>query len=67
MVRANGAPLRPEQKSLVLLQEVIVSISQSGDLVVDPFAGTYSTAVACLTILHDELRRFLECEADLAC
>lgn len=42
--------LRPQQKPLALLQELIARFSQPRDTVVHLFAGTFSTAAACATI-----------------
>lgn len=60
--------LRPEQKCLFLLKELICRFSQAGDIVVDPFGGTFSTAIACFT-LDSEIgkRRFIGCEKDTVC
>jgi len=57
--------LRPEQKSLALLKELIARFSQPGDLVVDLFAGTFSAAIACFSLPNH--RRFVGCELDPAC
>ena len=54
--------LRPEQKLVGLLQELTGRFSHQGDLVVDLFAGTFSTAVACLNMRHGQYRRFVGCE-----
>jgi site-specific DNA-methyltransferase (adenine-specific) len=37
----------PAQKPIMLLERLIRLSSNEGDLVVDPFAGSFSTAVAC--------------------
>jgi len=37
----------PTQKPVKLLEKILKSITNVGDLVLDPFAGTGSTAVAC--------------------
>ena len=57
--------LRNEQKPLALLKELICRFSQPGDLVVDLFSGSFSTALACLQLEHR--RRFVGCEQDNAC
>ena len=57
--------LRPEQKSLDLLKELISRFSQPGDLVVDMFAGTFATALACLQL--PKHRCFVGCEPDDGC
>ena len=60
--------LRPEQKCVSLLKELISRFSQAGDIVVDPFAGTFSTAIACFTLDKDNgARRFIGCEKDAVC
>ena len=57
--------LRPEQKPLLLLQELISRYSKSGDIVVDFFAGTFSTAVAAASL--PEHRVFIGTELDKGC
>ena len=57
--------LRNEQKPLALLKELICRFSQPGDIVVDMFSGTFSTAVACFQL--KERRRFVGCEQDMVC
>lgn len=59
-----GKWLRPEQKSLALLEELIQRFSQPGDIVVDPFAGTFSTAVACLRVPLGQYRLAVCCDTD---
>ena len=48
----SGRPLmlRPEQKSVALLQTIIGKYTQPGDLVFDPFAGSFSTGRACMLL-----------------
>lgn len=47
--RATGRTVRhPSEKPVALLRELIESSSRQGDLVLDPFAGVGSTAVAAL-------------------
>lgn len=50
----------PSEKPVQLLAELVESSSRTGDVVLDPFAGSGSTAVAC--ILRD--RRYLTIEKD---
>ena len=59
--------LRPQQKPLALLQELIARFSQPQDTVVDLFAGTFSTAAACATMPGGLFRRFVGCEVDAEC
>ena len=61
----SATKLRAEQKPILLLQELISRFSQPGDVVVDFFAGTFSTAAACLTLPNH--RRFVGCEKDNDC
>lgn len=51
--------LRPQQKPLALLQELIARFSQPRDTVVHLFAGTFSTAAACATIPGGLFRCFV--------
>lgn len=62
---ASGAPLRPEQKNVKLLRELISRFSAPGDTVVDLFAGTFSTAVAALTV--PQHRFFAGCDLSGLC
>ncbi len=57
--------VRPEQKALPLLQELVSRFSQPGDLVVDFFAGSFSTAVACFSV--PQHRIFVGCEVEEDC
>jgi len=59
--RANPH-LHPIQKPVPLLEWLINSYTNPGDLVLDPFMGSGSTGVACL----NRGRRFLEIELDPA-
>jgi len=57
--------LRPEQKNVALIRELVEQYSNPGDTVVDRFAGTFSTAKACLSV--EKARRFVGCDADPNC
>ena len=64
-LRARGTSgsirmVRPEQKSRELLKEIIARFTRPGDLVADFFAGTFSTAAACITL--PKHRKFIGCE-----
>lgn len=61
----KSMPLRCEQKSIALMQELICRFSQPNDIVLDTFAGTFSTAVASVQL--SQPRRFIGCEADVEC
>ena len=37
----------PTQKSLDLLKRIVIASTNEGDLVLDPFAGSCTTGVAC--------------------
>ena len=41
----NGIKLHPTQKPLKLIQQVLLTASKKGDLVLDPFIGSGTTAV----------------------
>jgi DNA modification methylase len=43
---ANGIKSHPTQKPLKLIQQILLSASKKGDLVLDPFIGSGTTAVA---------------------
>lgn len=46
------------EKPVKLLRHLIALHSKEGDLVFDPYAGSFTTAIAC----HKEKRRFVGCE-----
>jgi DNA modification methylase len=50
----------PTQKPLALMEDLILKHSNEGDLVVDCFAGSATTAVAA----HNTGRNFVGCEID---
>jgi site-specific DNA-methyltransferase (adenine-specific) len=43
----------PTQKSLDLLKRIVIASSNEGDLILDPFAGSCTTGVACKTYNRD--------------
>lgn len=47
IARPSDAPLHPVMKPLPLMERAIANSSRSGDLVMDPFAGSGSTIIAC--------------------
>ena len=57
--------LRTEQKPTPLLQEIVCRYSQPGDKVVDLFGGTFSTAIATLSL--PQHRVFIGTELDKQC
>jgi DNA methylase len=59
--------LRPEQKALSLMKELISRFSVVGDIVVDLFAGTYASAEACISMPKGQYRTFVGCEVDNVC
>lgn len=54
----RGAKPHPSTKPLPLMIEIVDLFTDSGDLVIDPFAGSGTTGVACLR----RGRRFMGCE-----
>lgn len=58
--RHNGKRIHPTQKSDALFAELIRQHSKPGDLVIDPFLGAGTTAVAAL----EEGRVFAGCDID---
>ena len=58
--RHNGQRIHPTQKPLDLFQELIRMHSKRGDLVIDPFLGSGTTAAASL----NENRKFAGCDID---
>jgi DNA modification methylase len=54
----DGIAIHPTQKPLSILKKLISVSSNEGDIILDPFMGIGSTAVAC-----KELKRnFIGCE-----
>lgn len=45
--KTNGAKVHDTQKTLEIIEKIVLSGSRAGDLVVDPFAGSGTTAVIC--------------------
>jgi len=64
-VDANGKQfkVRAEQKCVALMTELIQRHSQPGDVVVDPFCGTCTTAAAAMSIPGGQHRRVVVCDA----
>jgi DNA modification methylase len=58
--RHGGRRIHPTQKPLDLFRELIRKHSSPGDLVIDPFLGSGTTAVAAL----EESRQFAGCDVD---
>ena len=58
--KPEGGALHPTQKPLAVLKRLIETSSKPGDIVLDPFMGVGSTAVAAKTLG----RRYLGCEID---
>jgi modification methylase len=58
----NGEKLHPTQKPQALLQRILVASSNPGDIVLDPFLGTGTTAAAAKQLG----RRFVGIERDRA-
>ncbi len=59
-LKENGKAIHPTQKPLAILKKLIEVSSDEGDIVLDPFMGVGSTAVACQQLG----RNFLGCELD---
>lgn len=43
----NGAKVHPTQKTIEIIEKIVVENSQPGDLVLDTFGGSGTTAVVC--------------------
>lgn len=56
----NGTRYHPTQKPLKLFKQLIIKHSNPGDLVVDPFLGSGTTALAAI----DTGRKFAGCDID---
>lgn len=57
---AEGKNLHDTQKPVELMSILIQNSTKTGELVVDPFAGLFTTAIACKQLK----RRFIGCEID---
>ena len=57
--------VRPEQKNVALMKELVSKFTSGGDVVVDLFGGTFSTAKACLDL--PDHRIFVGSEMDQEC
>jgi site-specific DNA-methyltransferase (adenine-specific) len=58
--RDHYATIHPTQKPVRLLERLLALVTKEGDLVLDPFAGSGSTAIACA----NTGRRFIGVEID---
>jgi len=58
----KGGQVHPAQKALDLMRQLVEAFSEPGELVLDPFAGSGTTAAACKSVG----RRFLGWESDPA-
>jgi site-specific DNA-methyltransferase (adenine-specific) len=58
--RDHYATIHPTQKPVRLLERLLALVSKEGDLVLDPFSGSASTAIACI----NTGRRFAGFEID---
>lgn len=56
--------IRPEQKCLALILELLLRFSQPGDIVLDTFAGTCVTAAACIRAVLGQHRLVISCDSD---
>lgn len=56
----NGNNLHDTQKPIELMKILIENSSNEGELVIDPFAGIFSTTIACQRLN----RKFIGCEID---
>lgn len=43
-------PIHPTQKPLMMIERIIKSSSEKNDIVLDPFAGSGTTAIACMEL-----------------
>ena len=59
-IQTTKGQRHPTQKNLKLFEELIQKHSNEGDIVVDPFLGSGTTALAC----KNTNRKFSGCEID---
>ena len=70
IISRTGIRIGRHISTLCLLQELVLSISSPGDIVVDLFRGKFSLAVAYLTLQeegHKPLRTFVSIKSDKEC
>lgn len=60
IVREHYKTIHPTQKPVRLLERLLALVSKEGDIVLDPFSGSASTAVACI----NSNRQFIGFEID---
>lgn len=63
--KTNFTWLRLEQKSIELCRELVCRYTNPGDIVLDPFGGTFPAAEACLSVSSP--RQFRGGDRDKAC
>ncbi|KAK1858203.1 hypothetical protein I4F81_000814 [Pyropia yezoensis] len=56
--------IRPEQKCLALILELVLRFSQPGDIVLDTFAGTCVTTAACIRAVLGQHGLVISCDSD---
>lgn len=55
---ANKGKVHPTQKPVALMEYLVKTYTNEGDLVLDPFSGSFTTAIACKNLR----RNFIGCE-----
>lgn len=60
-IRDHYSAIHPTQKPIRLLERLLAITTNEGDMVLDPFAGSCSTGIACLNMK----RKFIGYEIDL--
>ena len=58
--RDHYSAIHPTQKPVRLIERLLALVTQPGDVVLDPFSGSCSTAVACI----NNNRKFIGFEID---
>jgi site-specific DNA-methyltransferase (adenine-specific) len=60
IVHDRYSRVHPTQKPVRLLERLLALVGKEGDLILDPFAGSCSTAIACI----NTNRNYICCEID---
>lgn len=60
VLRQHYETIHPTQKPVRLIERLLALVSKPGDVILDPFAGSFSTAIAC----HNTKRKFIGFEID---
>lgn len=61
-IAGRNRAVRPEQKSVSWIKDVVSKFKKIGHVVVNPYAGMFAAAKACMMLLQN--RQSIGCEID---